>query len=210
MVKEFKRLNPVDAEVISAIDNQKDRDFCKFQFTNNLECGSTIAYLKIGHILLGRDAFVYDEIELDANSSFFVPQYAIGVHTSEKGSLNTENEKVTVSNERVGKNTANRNNVYDRLYVHMVIRTKTGKLLTYHHNYELEKMKEFEDLITIMDNHKRVESKAVARKMVNNTTISMAFHPEYDNLNVSSDLRLIFNVVNPFGTSIELEPAILR
>lgn len=198
----WNRTYPCDESVRALIDNQIDREFCEFIFLNNLEEDVEIVYLKVSHVFEGRDAFVYEACNLQNKDSFLVQKYAIGIDSViEEVDSNSSKGLVVTIEEKNKKGTKDKNNVYDRLYIHFVIKDKEGKLHVFHHCYEQFFGKDLLDLIY-------VDGK-VNRKYINLTSIRVFFDPDYDN-HLKGDLKLRISVTTPVGQLINVCPAKLR
>jgi hypothetical protein len=197
----WERKYPCDTTVRNLIDNQADRDFCEFQFLNNLELDAEIVYLKISHVFEGRDAFVYEACNLENRDSFIVQKYAIGVDTDDTIS-DQESSKGVVIDTSSNKGEKDSDNVYDRLYVHLVIKDKEGNLHPFNHCYKQFFNKNLLDLIT-------VDGK-INRKFINLTIIRVFFDPDFDNHTSDKGLKLRISVTTPLGQLIDICPTKLR
>ena len=201
----WNRTFPCDEKVRELIDSQIDREFCEFQFLNNLEENLEIVYLKVSHVFEGRDAFVYEACNLPNNDSFIVQKYAVGIDSVVDGVDEASNKGLVVTidekQKKEGKLEKDINNVYDRLYIHFVVKDKDGNYKAYHHCYEQFFDKDLLDLIY-------VDGK-VNRKFINLTVIRVLFDPDYDNVS-NGDLKLRITVTTPVGQLINVCPAKLR
>lgn len=201
----WNRAFPCDERVRELVDKQIDREFCEFQFLNNLEENLEIVYLKISHVFEGRDAFVYEACNLQNQDSFIVQKYAVGIDSVIDGVDAAYNKGLIVTTEekqkKDSKEVKDRENVYDRLYIHFVVKDKDGNFKVFHHCYNQFIDKDLLDLIY-------VDGK-VNRKFINLTVIRVLFDPDHDNV-TKGDLRLRISVTTPVGQLITVCPAKLR
>ena len=117
------------------LKKQTDREYCTFEFQNNLKKKLKIKYIKISHVFEGREAFVYHACDVKHQGTFYVKDYAIGIdlnHDQKGKDFDIDNKKVLKRGEH---KRLNPDNVYDKIYVQFVIDDE-GKEVLYHHCYK--------------------------------------------------------------------------
>lgn len=199
--------NPMslDKNIKDHLRRQKDRGYCKFTFTNNLEDEYTLAYLKITHVFEGRDAFVYEHCGLEFDQTLIIDDYAIGIDLNAQGEGKLHVSTTKTEHDKNDKNKKSKDNVYDRLYIHFII-NKDNEQELFHHCYDQFFENNLMDLITTTDGK-------ISEKILKLTNINVFFDPEfdkYDSKNKNEMYKLILQVVAPTGDRINIKPAELR
>lgn len=171
---------------------QADREFCSFEFQNNLAKKTHLKYLKISHIFEGKEAFVYHACDLKHNGRFYIDDYAIGIE------LGADMEKgFAIKNNKVDKDSNKKkdlDNVYDRLYVHFVIE-ENGKQMLYHHCYDQFFNNELYDLFNTEG--------FLNREYISLLHIRLFFDPLFND-HTKEDFRLRLSISSPMKDTIKI------
>lgn len=184
--------NPIQVNEISNIKDllkrQKDREYCSFEFRNNLASKKRIEYLKISHVLEGREAFVYETTYLDNGGRFYIADYAIGINLDD-----TSDSTYSIKSEEIDKKNKKKNimdNTYDRLYVHFIIEDQL-----YHQSYDQFLNNEIFDLFS--------SDGKLDRAYLSLLDIKVCFDPLHND-HTKEEFKLIISVTTPIKDRINL------
>lgn len=201
-VAEYKYLSE-----INRIQKQlPGRAICSFTFKNNLisvdgNSKPIIKYLKLGHVLHGQEAFVYERVNVSPDFPVYFNQYVIGTNIS--------NKKVTVSEEGVnvsskvlkGEHKLVEDNIYDKLYIQFVVEREVGgvkKEYVYNQSYQQFLKEELFDIFAVTG--------TLTPEFLNLMNIQLYFDPAFNKITNNSDgdtLKLRLAVTMPTGYIIE-------
>ena len=200
----------IDIERIQ--DKLPGRVQCSLTFKNNLESVDgkkySIKYLKLGHVLEGQEAFVYERMNIKNRTSVLFEKYFIGTNLKTKFTDHVPEDKVVKDN----KNKRDGNNIYDKLYVQFVIEVESNGVkreIVYNQSYEQFLKEELLDLFSIDGFNPNNESAVEYFKHMN---INLYFHPRYNSIvkgDGSDDLRLTLGVSMPTKRLIETTATVL-
>lgn len=171
---------------------QADREYCSFEFQNNLKERLNIKYLKLSHVFEGREAFVYHACDLKHNGKFYVEDYAIGIE------LGVDQTKgFAIKNDQVDKDLNNKkdhDNVYDRLYIQFVIE-ENGVQTLYHQCYDQLFNNELYDLFNTEG--------FLNREYISLLHIRLFFDPMFND-HKNEDFRLRLSISSPMKDTIRI------
>lgn len=183
---------------------QADREYCSFEFQNNLKDRLNLKYLKISHVFEGREAFVYHACDLKHNGKFYVEDYAIGIElgSDEENRLKNDQSLIEEKGFVIKKNKVDKDknekkdfdNVYDRLYVQFVIE-ENGKQTLYHHCYDQLFNNELYDLFN--------SEGFLKREYISLLHIRLFFDPLYNDHKMD-DFRLRLSISSPMKDTIKI------
>lgn len=218
ITKKFGReLNDQETSYLLNIDKMQDklpgRVRCTFTFRNNLHGGNyRIKYLKLGHVLMGMETFIYERVNINENASVLFDNYVIGTRighvVGEHIIKSTEvSEAASGSTPRNPIKKKDEDNIYDKLYVQFVIEKEINgvvKEIVYNQSYKEFMKQELFDIFSV--------GGSFDPEMLNYINIQLFFDPKYNTVSPNTtldDLKLKLSVSIPTDHVISTDGYVL-